>query len=31
MNEAVRLPIECVGITLADLDAGMCKWPIGDE
>jgi hypothetical protein len=30
MNQAVRAPLECVGITLADLDPGMCRWPIGD-
>jgi hypothetical protein len=30
LNETVRMPLECLPVTLADLGDGMCRWPIGD-
>lgn len=27
----VAVPIECVGVSLLDLNQGMCKWSLGDE
>ena len=31
MNQATtKPPIKCIGVTLADLNAGMCKWVLAE-
>jgi hypothetical protein len=30
MNQVMKPPIKCIGVTLADLNAGMCKWVLAE-
>ena len=31
MNQVTKPPIKCIGVTLADLNAGMCKWILAED
>jgi len=31
MNQVTKPPIKCIGVTLADLNAGMCKWVLAED
>jgi hypothetical protein len=31
MNQVTKPPIKCISVTLADLNAGMCKWVLAED
>jgi hypothetical protein len=31
MNQVTKPPIKCIGVTFADLNAGMCKWVLAED